>query len=93
MDVATERYFGYTSSEIARRGEEIYERSLREKLEPGNVGKFLVIDIETGEYEIGDDHVEVSCRAQLRFPDHARFGMRIGYAGSFRIGGALRVMG
>ena len=42
-----------TAEEIARRGEEIYERDLRARLETEeNRGKFLVIDIATGAYEI-----------------------------------------
>lgn len=41
----------YSTEEIAVRGREIYEKRLRHQLEPGNTGKFLVIDIETGEYE------------------------------------------
>ena len=42
-----------TTEEIARRGEEIYERDLRANLETEeNRGKFLIIDIATGAYEI-----------------------------------------
>jgi len=38
-----------TAEEIARRGEEIYERDLRAKLETEeNRGQFLIIDIATG---------------------------------------------
>ena len=38
-----------TAEEIARRGEEIYERDLRTKLETEeNRGQFLIIDITTG---------------------------------------------
>ena len=45
----------YSTEEIARRGREIYKQQLRSQLEPDNIGKFLVIDIETGEYEMDAD--------------------------------------
>lgn len=77
----------YTSGQISARGKEIYEKQLRQKLEPENIGKFLVIDIETGEYELDDDHLTASLRAYDKKPDGARYGMRIGYRTSGTLGG------
>ncbi len=79
----------YTADEIAVRGKEIYENQLRAKLEPENIGKFLVIDIETGEYEMDDDDLIASRRALRKKPGAARYGMRIGYPTSGTIGNAL----
>jgi hypothetical protein len=39
----------YPIDEIARRGEELYESKLRAILQPGNDGRILAIDIETGD--------------------------------------------
>ena len=59
-------------------------------MEPRNIGKFLVIGIETGEYEMDDDDdLAASMRAYRKKPDGARYGMRIGYATSGAIGNAL----
>ena len=80
---------GYTTDEIAARGREIYEKQLRDKLEPEHTGKFLVIDIETGEYEIDEDDLAASKRASRKRPGGARYGMRIGYSTSGTIGNAL----
>ena len=44
-----------SSDEISRRGEAIYQNELRDKIETGNIGKLLSIDVETGDYEIGSD--------------------------------------
>ena len=79
----------YTADEIAARGREIYEKQLRDKLEAGNIGKFLVIDIETGEYEMDEDDLVASKRASRKNPGGARYGMRIGYPTSGTIGNAL----
>jgi hypothetical protein len=78
----------YTSDDIVARGQEIYDTQLRSGIEQGNTGKFLVIDIETGDYEIDDDEVAASMRAAAKRPGAARYGMRIGYATSGTIGGA-----
>ena len=79
----------YTADEIVTRGREIYEKQLRNKLEPGNIGKFLVIDIETGDYEMDDDDLIASKKASRKHPGAARYGMRIGYPTSGTIGYAL----
>ena len=70
----------YTSQEIARRGEEIYEREFRDRLEPAETGKFLVIDIGTGDYEIDTDEVAALQRAIARNPDGPRYLKQIGFA-------------
>ena len=76
----------YTTDEIVARGEKIYDDKLKSKLEPQNIGKFLVIDIETGEYELDDDDLIAALRAYKKKPDGARYEMRIGYATSGTIG-------
>jgi predicted aspartyl protease len=53
----------YSADEIVARGKAIYEQRLRAQLEPQNVGKFLVIDIETGDYEMDADDLAASLRA------------------------------
>lgn len=82
----------YAPAEIARRAKEIYERDLRAKLEPGNKGKILVIDIETGEYEMDNDHLAASERALAKRPNAVLFGMRIGYPTLGRVGGGRRIV-
>ncbi len=46
----------FSSEEIERRGKELYEKGIRARVEtPENIGKLVSIDVETGDYEIGDD--------------------------------------
>ena len=42
----------YSKEEFARRGDEIYDREIGPHVGPDDEGKFVVIDIETGAYEI-----------------------------------------
>jgi hypothetical protein len=76
----------YTKEEIASRGKAIYEQQIRPKVEPEQIGKYLVINIETGEYEMDDDEVAVSQRAYAKHPGAPLFGMRIGSGAWGRIG-------
>lgn len=76
----------YTKEEIAARGRAIYEQQIRLKVESEHVGKFLVIDIETGAYEMDQDGNAASIRAYRKKPAGVRYGMRIGYPAWGRIG-------
>lgn len=69
----------YTRDQIAERARELYERQIRAQVEPENTGKYLVIDIESGEYELDEDKFAASDRAHAKHPDGALYAMRIGY--------------
>ena len=46
----------FSSGEIGRPGDELYEQHIRAQVATEeNIGKLLSIDVETGDYEIGDD--------------------------------------
>ncbi len=52
----------YSKEEFARRGDEIYDRDISPHVGPNDEGKFVVIDIETGAYEIDQDELAASDR-------------------------------
>lgn len=81
----------YPLEEFSRRGLEWYETVIRPQVEDGNFGKRLIIDIETGEYEMSDDDREATMRILSRKPDAQLFGMRIGYPAMSKRGGAWNV--
>ena len=80
------RHPRYTAEEIAARGKAIYEGQIRDQVEPQDVGKFLILDIETGDYEIDQDEFSASRRGHAKHPDSAFFGLRVGYQSSGTIG-------
>jgi hypothetical protein len=83
-----------TNEEIDRRGEELYERQLRTQVDvPENAGKQIVIDVETGDYEIDEDGLAASRRLLQRHPGAALYGARIGYDAVYTLGGVLRPTG
>jgi hypothetical protein len=77
----------FSSAEIGRRGQEIYDQRIRPQVEADNKGRYLVIDIETGDYDLGDDVLELSHRLHAKRPDAALYAMRIGYPATVRMGG------
>lgn len=82
-------YANYTPEEVESRGEATYEERIRQKVETGNKGKFLVIDIETGEYEIDEDDAAATRRALAKRPAAVLYGLRIGYPSAYRLGGCF----
>lgn len=68
----------YPKEEFARRGDEIYERDIRPSLEAGDEGKFVVIDIETGAYEIDKEELAASDRLLARHPNAQIWLVRVG---------------
>jgi hypothetical protein len=79
-----------SSQEIARRGKELYQKSIRAKVETQkNIGKIVSINVETGDYEIGDDLVETSLRLRAKQVDAALWGERIGFDAVYAVGGTL----
>lgn len=79
-------YSDYSQGSIAARGEEIYHQRLREKVESNHKGKFLTIDIETGNYEIDADEVVSSMRLLEKHPEAVLYCLRIGFPAAHRIG-------
>lgn len=67
------------NTDIGQRARELYER-LRPRVEtPPNVGKLIVIDVESGDYEIDEQGIESSRRLQARHPGAMLYALRIGY--------------
>lgn len=77
----------YTTEEIARRGQEIYERSVREKVEPEHDGRFLALDVLSGDYELADEALPATARLRERRPEAVPYLVRVGRPAAFRLGG------
>ena len=81
----------FSSQEISQRGKTWYEQSIRAKVNTAeNIGKLVSIDIETGNYELGDDSsLEAPHRLHHQHPDAAIYTLRIGYNAAYALGGVL----
>ena len=76
----------YTTDEICERGKRIYEEQIKHLVEPSENGKFIMIDINSGDYEIDDEELEASARLRRRRPDSVRFLAKIGCKAAYRMG-------
>ncbi len=81
-----------TTQEIGERGQAIYQREIRPIVEPveENIGRFAVIDVETGEYVVTDDRVTASRTMHARKPGILLYVEKIGYNAVAAFGGGLR---
>lgn len=82
-------YPGHTTEEVARLGREIYERDIRAEVESEHTGRFIVVDVKSGDYEVADDDLTASDRMVERRPEAMLYGQPVGETGlpSARIGG------
>ncbi len=76
--------------EIARIGTEVYEARIRDKVVYDHKGEMLVLDIDTGDYEIDKKNDALAeDRLRRRRPDGTFFGLRIGYKTAYSLGGRM----
>ncbi|HEX3130662.1 MAG TPA: hypothetical protein VH394_25210 [Thermoanaerobaculia bacterium] len=76
----------YSKEEFARRGDEIYERDVLPGLTAADEGKFVLIDIESGDYEVDRDEIAASDRLFARRPDAQVWFRQVGSRYARRFG-------
>lgn len=76
----------YTIDEIGERAERIYQQQIRPLVEPQENGKFIVIDIESGDYEIAEDMFTAEDSLKARRPNAVGFGGKVGWDAPYHIG-------
>lgn len=75
-----------TLDELAKLGGDIFERQVRPNLRPEDDGKFIAIDVETGDCEMDDDDYAAVARLRSRKPAADVWLMRAGCPTTYRIG-------
>ena len=73
----TARQPRYSKEIFAHRGQALYEECVRPRLERGNRGRVVAIDIETDEFEVGDDALAAPGRLLARCPDAQPWCVRL----------------
>lgn len=80
----------HTKEEIVRLGRDIYEREIREEVEPEHDGEFVVVDVTTGSYELAADGITAALRLRERNPEASSLCfLRVGLPTAYRIGAPL----
>lgn len=75
-----------SDAEIVRRGRAIYDSRIRSLVEPAHNGRFVAIDIDSGDYEIADAAIDAMDRLDQRHADALYYVHRIGFASAYKFG-------
>jgi hypothetical protein len=84
--MATSTQLKRTSEEVVKLGDEILKRRVEPLLSEGDIGKYVAIAVDNGEFEVDvDDYTAVS-RLRARFPQAEVFLGRAGHDAVARTG-------
>jgi len=57
----------------------IYEMKLKQELEPKFKGQFVAIEVDSGDWFLGETPIEAALKAREKYPDKLFHMIRIGY--------------
>ena len=80
----------YGPGEIALRGESIYRERIRKVAKPANKGNFVVIDVESGDYEVDSSDAAATRRLLERKPGAVTYGICVGHRAAYGHLGEVR---
>ena len=80
----------YSPEEFARLGDAIYEQAVLPHAGPEDQGKFVAIDIVSGDYDVDRDELVATDRLRARHPDAQIWLRRIGSRYTHRFGARPR---
>ena len=64
---------------LAKVAEQLYEEKLRSKLEPHHNGEIVVIDVESGDYFLGQNLHEANEKARKKHPNNIFYAIKVGF--------------
>jgi hypothetical protein len=80
----------FSHEDVGQVADRLYENSIRQKVESAeNIGKMVIIDIETGDYEVDKNGLQAAKRLNVRHENARLFGIRIGYNVAASFGGVM----
>jgi hypothetical protein len=80
--------FPMPATDIEQRGETIFANSIRPRVTKADEGKFVVIDVNTGDHEIDTDHVKALERMLAHHGSDSLYSIRIGSPTAYKLGSA-----
>jgi hypothetical protein len=76
--------------EVGKLAQQLYDHGIRQKVErEENIGKMIIIDIESGDYEVDKNGLKAVNRLEERQPNGRFHGLRIGYKVAYSLGGGM----
>lgn len=71
--------------DVEHRGQALYEEKIRSRVEATERGKFVVIDVNSGDYEIDSDDAAATVRLMTRSPGAVTYAVRVGHPAAYRM--------
>ncbi len=75
--------------DVAAVGRAIYKKAILPLMEDDDKGRVVVIDVNSGDYEVADDDATALFRLLERQPDAFTWTERVGYPVAHRIGSSV----
>ncbi len=76
----------YSTKESVRRGEKVYAR-IKTQLEPQYSGKYVAIEVDSGDFFVDEDSTKALLQARKKHPKAIFYLARIGYRAAFKMTG------
>ena len=74
-----------TPEELARLGSEVFERRVRPMLRPEDDGKFVALDVQSGDYEVDEDDYAAVSRLRASNPAAEARLSRVGQPTAYKM--------
>ena len=75
-----------SGSTVESRGETIYEQKIRSRMGEEEQGMYVVIDVESEDYELDSDDATATARLMARRPGAVTYAVRVGGQAAYRMG-------
>ena len=75
-----------TPVEISALGKMIYRKQIRPLMTEADIGKYVIVDVLTGEYEIDEKDLPATRRLKRRLPGARTHAVRVGYSAAYFLG-------
>jgi hypothetical protein len=85
-DYMTMQHLTPTEVEFADRGKAWYTTRIKSQVESQHQGQVVAIDIETGEFEVGENTLSAAKKLLARFPQAQMWFERIGHVAVHKVG-------
>jgi hypothetical protein len=72
--------------EVVERGQRLYEEVIRPRVEPACTGQFVVLDADSGDYEVDADKLGALTRLTARRPQAVPYIVRVGRPAAVSLG-------
>lgn len=79
-----------SKEEVAKKAWALYESGIKARVEkPETIGQFVTVDILSGDYEVGSNHIATVAAIRARHENVRTFTLRIGYRATYSHGGRM----